>query len=232
MSSSLRYQDIRFDRSVLGEEVLRGGHILESASLYNKLDARTAIGADYTYSHVDVVRRHHGPFDIHSAMGAADYELSPAWTLSGGAGIVYLQGTPFTPAHNAPTARVSLDRRRGGTSFHVGYLRSYIPSFGLGGTSANQEVGVAFRTPLFNNRHVYTVQSAVFRDDTPLAELALQLPFRSLRTFSVIGWEPDRWVRIEGFYARVQQTTLRFGGQVYRNQVGFQIVTSKPVRIQ
>jgi hypothetical protein len=30
----------------------------------------------------------------------------------------------------------------------------------------------------------------------------------------------------------VQQTTLRFGGQVYRNQVGFQIVTSKPMRIQ
>ena len=232
ISSSLRYQDIRFDRSSVNEDLLRGGHILESMSSYRRtLDARTAVGADYTYSHVDVAGDL-TPFDIHSIMGAADYALSPAWTLSGGAGVVYLQGTAFTTAHEAPTGRVSLDRRRGATTFHVGYLRSYIPSFGLGGTSTNQEVGVAFRMPLFNQRHLYTVQSGVFRDDTPLAELAFQLPFRSLRTFSIIGWEPDRWVRIEGFYARVQQTTLRFGGQVYRNQVGFQIVTSKPVRIQ
>jgi hypothetical protein len=232
VSTSLRYQDIKFDRSLLGDDVLRGGHIVESTSSYRyRLAARTAIGADYTYSHVDVVGDI-TPFDIHSAMGAADYELSPAWTLSGGAGIVYLQGTPFSPAHNSPTGRVSLDRRRGGTTFHVGYLRSFIPSFGFGGTSSNQEVGVAFRTPLFNNRHLYTVQSGVFRDDTPLTDLAFQLPLRSLRTYSIIGWQADRWVRLEGFYARVQQTSLRPGGQAYRNQVGFQIVTSKPMRIQ
>jgi hypothetical protein len=232
VSTALRYQDINFDRSAIGEDILRGGHILESTSSYrHSLNARTAVGADYTYSHVDVVGDI-TPFDIHSIMAAGEMQLSPAWTLSGGAGVVLLQGTEFTPAHNAPTGRVSLDRRRGATTFHVGYLRSYIPSFGLGGTSSNQEVGVAFRAPLFNNRRLYTVQSGVFRDDTPLAELAFQLPFRSLRTFSTIGWEADRWVRIEGFYARVQQTTLRAGGQVYRNQVGFQIVTSKPVRIQ
>jgi hypothetical protein len=122
--------------------------------------------------------------------------------------------------------------RRNGTMFHVGYLRSYIPSFGFGGTSTNQEVGVSFRTPLFNNAHVYTTQSGVFRDDTPLTDLAFQLPLRSLRTYSIIGWQPDRWVRLEGFYARVQQTSLRAGGQVYRNQIGFQIVTSKPMRMQ
>ena len=201
--------------------MLRGGHILESTSRTDtSSDARIAIGADYSYSHVDVVGDI-TPFDIHSAMGAADYELSPAWTFSGGAGIVYLQGTPFTPAHNAPTARVSLDRRRGGTTFHVGYLRSYIPSFGLGGTSANQEVGVAFRTPLFNNRHVYTdAIGGVPRRHS--RSPSSRFSCRSARSgrFSIIGWEPDRWVRIEGFYALVQQTTLRFGGQVYRNHVG------------
>jgi hypothetical protein len=39
-------------------------------------------------------------------------------------------------------------------------------------------------------------------------------------------------VRIEGFYTRVQQTSLHVGGQLYRNRVGFQIVTSKPMRVQ
>jgi hypothetical protein len=232
ISSSLRYQDVTFDRSLTVSDPLRGGHILESITDYRyKVDARAALGADYSYSRAGVVGDAE-PFNIHSAMAAADYEFSPAWTFSGGAGIVYLQETAFSPSHSSPTWRASLDRHREGTTFHVGYLRSYIPSFGLGGTSDNQEIGVGFRTPLFHNRHFYTTQSAVFRDDTPITDLAVQLPFRSLRTYSILGWEPDRWVRIEGFYARVQQTTLRFGGQVYRNQVGFQIVTSKPMRIQ
>jgi hypothetical protein len=231
-STSLRYQDVTFDRSLLDEAPLRGGHILESLTSYRyKLNARLAVGADYAYTRAAVLGDL-DVFNIHSAMAAAGYDLGPAWSLSGGAGVVYLEATSFSPSHSAPAGHVSLDMRRNGTMFHVGYLRSYIPSFGFGGTSTNQEVGVSFRTPLFNNPHVYTTQSGVFRDDTPLTDLAFQLPLRSLRTYSIIGWQPDRWVRLEGFYARVQQTSLRAGGQVYRNQIGFQIVTSKPMRMQ
>ena len=58
------------------------------------------------------------------------------------------------------------------------------------------------------------------------------LPLRSLLVYSIVGWEPQRWVRIEGFYARAQQSTLRPGGDVNRNRVGVQIVTSKPMRMQ
>jgi hypothetical protein len=39
-------------------------------------------------------------------------------------------------------------------------------------------------------------------------------------------------VRIEAFYARVQQTSRQVGGELFRNRVGFQIVTSKPMRVQ
>ena len=59
-----------------------------------------------------------------------------------------------------------------------------------------------------------------------------QLPLRSFRTHTLLGWEPQPWVRLEGFYSRVQQRSLRAGGQLSRNRIGFQIVTSKPVRIQ
>jgi hypothetical protein len=58
------------------------------------------------------------------------------------------------------------------------------------------------------------------------------LPLRSLLTYSIVGWEPQNWVRLEAFYARTQQSTLRPGGEVDRNRVGFQIVTSKPMRVQ
>ena len=72
----------------------------------------------------------------------------------------------------------------------------------------------------------------MYRDNEPLTDLVQQLPLRSLRTYSIVGWEPQRWVRFEGFYSRVQQTSLRAGGLLYRNRVGIQIVTSKPMRVQ
>ena len=53
----------------------------------------------------------------------------------------------------------------------------------------------------------------MFRDDQPLTDILNQLPLRSLRTNSVIGWTPQVWVRVEGFYSRSQQSSLRFGGQ-------------------
>ena len=73
--------------------------------------------------------------------------------------------------------------------------------------------------------------SAVFRNDRPLTSTFEQLPLRSLRTNSVLGFSPEPWVRLEAYYSRVQQTSLRAGGQLFRNRVGFQIVTSKPVRV-
>ena len=110
-------------------------------------------------------------------------------------------------------------------------MRSFIPSFGFGGTIQNQEAGVGYRTALFGSRRWYTDHSAVFRDDSPLTAMVEQLPLRSLRTNSVLGFAPQPWVRLEAFYSRVQQSSLRAGGLVYRNRVGFQIVTSKPVRV-
>jgi hypothetical protein len=165
-------------------------------------------------------------------MAAADYELSPSWTFSGAAGIVYLQQTALTAAHQAPAWRASLDRHRELRTFHIGYERSYIPAFGFGGTVQNQQVGVSFTTPLFNSRRFYGTGSAVFRDDTPVTDIQLQLPLRSLRTYAVFGWQPGPYVRVEAYYARVDQSSLRAGGQLYRDRVGFQIVTSKPMRIQ
>ena len=97
---------------------------------------------------------------------------------------------------------------------------------------ANKEANVGFRLPLFGSRRFYTDNSAVFRDDQPLVNTGLQLPLRSFRSYSIIGWEPDQWVRIEAFYAWVRQTSLQPGGELSRNRVGFQVVTSKPMRMQ
>ncbi len=226
------YQDISFDRPITEINELRGGHVFETLGTYRrKLDERLAVGGDYSYRLATVFGETEA-FNIHTGLAAVDYALSPSWSLSGGGGIVYLQQTALTAAHTGPAWRISLDRHRSSATFHVGYTRSYIPSFGFGGTIANQEVGVGFHLPLFNSRHFYTTNSAVFRDDSPLTDTTEQLPLRSLRTYSIIGWEPEPYVRIEGFYSRVDQSSLRVGGQLYRDRIGFQIITSKPMRIQ
>lgn len=241
-TSSVSYQSVTFDRPEAEIDILRGGRIFESMNTWRlKVSERAAIGADYSYRRA-LVTGDVEPFDFHTAEAALDYELSPLWSLQGGAGVVYLQKTLLTEAHAGPAWRVSLQRSHAGTTFHVGYLRTFIPSFGFGGTVESQDVGVGFRTPLFHSRHFYLDGSAVFRDNQPLTGVAAiadpltgalqQLPLRSLRTNTILGWEPQPWVRIEAFYSLVQQTSLQVGGYIDRNRVGFQIVTSKPMRMQ
>jgi hypothetical protein len=229
---TLSYQLVDFDRSADVRANLRGGRVFESSDAWrHKFNGRLAVGMDYSFRRASVIGDLE-PFYLHTTEAAVDYELSPLWGFSGGAGVVYLQDTALTAARTGPAWRASLERHAGGRSFHVGYIRSYIPSFGFGGTIQNQEVGVGFRTPIFGSRRFYTDNSAVFRDNQPLTATGEQLPLRSLRTYSIIGWEPQPWVRFEAFYARVQQSSLRAGGRLDRNRVGFQIVTSKPMRMQ
>jgi hypothetical protein len=232
LSNSVNYQMVDFDRSADVKAILRGGRVLESMNGWrHKFDSRLSMGADYTYRRATVVDDPE-TFNIHTTEAALDYELSPAWSFSGAAGAVYLQATAVTAARTGPAWRLRIERHRQRATFHAGYIRSYIPSFGFGGTVQNQEVGVGYRTPLFGSRHFYIDNSAVFRDNQPLTDTVEQLPLRSLRTYSILGWEPQPWVRLEGFYSRVQQSSLRAGGQLFRNRIGFQIVTSKPVRMQ
>ncbi len=232
ISSSLSYQDVSFQNSEAFRAFLRGGHIAESLTAYrHTLTPRLSAGVDYSFRRASVLGDE-AQFNISTIEAAADYALSPVWSMTAGAGAVHLQANALSAARTGPAVRFSLDRHQEGRVFHVGYLRSYIPAFGFGGTVQNQELGVGFRTPLFHSRHFYTEHSLVFRDDSPLTPLLDQLPLRSLRTYSIVGWAPQGWVRLEAFYARVQQSTLRDGGQVDRNRVGFQIVTSKPMRMQ
>ncbi len=232
VTSSLSYQDIEFQQSETFQPFLRGGHILESLTEYRyRLTSRLSTGGDYSFRRSSVLGDP-TPFNIQTVQAAVDYQLSPAWAMSAAAGVVFLQASGLNQASTGPALSLSLNWRQEHASFHAGYLRTYLPSFGFGGTNQNQEVGVGFRTPLFNSRHFYTDQSLVFRDDKPLTASFEQLPLRSLLTYSIVGWEPQAWVRIEAFYARSQQTTLRPGGEVDRNRVGLQIVTSKPMRMQ
>jgi hypothetical protein len=232
LAGSFGAQTVRFDRAEVPGGFLQGGHAIDfTGGWRHHLSGRLGVGADYSLRRAVAIDEVEA-FIIHSTEGALDYELSPTWSMSASAGLVFLQANALTQGRTGPAWRLGVERHRAGTTLNAWYLRSYIPSFAFGGTIASQEVGFGMRAPLFHSRYWYTEHSAVFRDDQPLTDLLNQLPLRSLRTNSVIGWTPQRWLRIEGFYSRSQQSSLRFGGQVYRNRLGVQIVTSKPVRIE
>ena len=134
----------------------------------HKIDSRLAVGADYSFRRVVGRRRPRALQHPHDRGGgrlrAVPRLVVQRWRRRG------------LPAGDAAHARRGPARRgargsialHGRTLFHVGYLRSYIPSFGFGGTVQNQEIGVGYRTPLFGSRHFYSDNSAVFRDDQPL----------------------------------------------------------------
>jgi hypothetical protein len=232
LSTALNLQSISFDRPEEVRAFLRGGRMFESITAWRrKMNGRMALGADYGYRRATIADDP-TPFHIQTTEAAIDYELSPSWSFSGAGGVVYLHATPTTSSSTGPAVRLKIERQRNRTTFHAGYIRSYIPAFGFGGTVSNQEFGVAYRTPLFGSRAFFLDNSLVYRDNEPLTETPNQLPLKSLRTQTVVGWAPQPWMRIEGFYSRVQQTSLRAGGLLYRNRIGFQIVTSKPVRMQ
>jgi|SRR5581483_6547458 len=233
LSFTSDYQDIKFERSDLAAAAfLRGGQIFDNLAEYRRrVSPRLALGGDYTFRRALVVG---DPdfFNLHGIEGAADYDLSEVWSISAAAGIVYMQPTAALSARTGPAFRVGATHRHATTALHVSYIDSYVPAFGFGGVIKSQELSASFRMQLFHSRRWYTENSIMFRNDTPVAATDLELPLRSLREYSVFGWEPDRWVRFEVFYARVDQTSLRPGGELYRDRIGFQIVTSKPMRIQ
>jgi len=195
------------------------------------MTSRLSLGTDYTFRRALIVNSVE-PFDLHSVEGGASYEISPLWVVDGSAGVVHLAANATAESRTGPALRFALERHRELRTLRFEYIRSYIPSFGFGGTVRDEEVSFALRTPLFHSRRFYTEQRVMYRDDQPLTTEFQQLPLKSLRTHSMIGWAPNNWVRLEGFYAHTQQTNHLVLGQLYRNRIGFQIVTSKPMRMQ
>jgi len=226
------FQTVHFEEPLTVDNILYGGHVYEAGGgWHHRLNSRLSAGTDYSFRRALVVGSIE-PFDLHSVESGVGYALSPSWSLDASGGLVFMAANSVAQSRVGPAWHVALERHREARTLRVEYLRSYMPSFGFGGTVRDEEITLAFHTPLFHSRRFYTEQRVMYRDDVPLTTEFQQLPLRSLRTYSMIGWAPQNWVRIEGFYARTQQTNRLAFGQLYRNRVGFQIVTSKPMRMQ
>jgi len=232
VSSALQYQHVTFDLETnLYRPYLRGGWAASSMNGYRRrLDERVSLGADYRFERSQV-RLDIDSANAHTIQGVLDYKLSSRWSFSGGAGVAILTANIATVGEVAPAFRASLEQTDRGRHFHLGYMQGILPAFGLGGTKNTKEASVGYFTPLFHSRHFYTDNSADFRDNQPVVLAVDPLQLRSLRTYSTLGWMPQPWMRVEAFYTHLTQSSLVAGGRLDRNRIGFQITTSKPMRI-
>jgi hypothetical protein len=229
LEAGYSFMRVDFDRDIEAFELLRGGHVhTGSASLGQRLSSRASAGGEYTIrlANLEGLGRE---LRFQHAGGTFAYDISRRLTVSGAAGLSWLVDNEADDVRVGPYVRAGLSNGWRRTTLSLGYTRSYIPTFGFGGTAQSQELRAGIRTSLLRNR-MYLDGALTTRETDPL--VAEELTLRSTWARGAIGYALHRWLRLEGYYQYTHQDTRVAGGRVHRNRVGVQMVTSRPMRLQ
>jgi hypothetical protein len=238
LSSIYHFQWFEFDRP--GDpvsSVLQGGRSHSvSVGVRESLTSRLKVGGDYTIQRANTGQPalepgeqvELGGFTIQNAEASVSYQVTPTILVDGGGGVSYL-ALPGEGTRTGPAAHVSLSKKTEHTELSVSAKRSFVPAFGFGGSSSNQEVRAAVRVP-FSRKRAYVDGSIAWRDSEPVLERELRL--RGLWLQTSVGYAFQRWLRLEAFYNGAFQDTTIAGGRIDRNRIGVQVVTARPMRLR
>lgn len=233
LTATYNFEWVSFDATQEFANVLRGGHSHGvTLGWHRTLSTRLTLTADYDLQRSTVTERVAGnpigDFNIHNASAGVEVKLSPSAHAYAAGGIARVGVTSFGPARSGPAWRsgVTYQRRHAGTE--IAYTRSFVPSYSFGGTLQNEEVMALLRY-LFT-KHLSARSSFSWRSNQSLA--AGEPDLRSIWFESSLAYELRNWLKVEGFYIRARQTIERPGGLLDRNRVGFQVVTSNPIRVR
>jgi hypothetical protein len=223
------------DDPLLADEFQQGGHSHgASAALQHVVSKPLSIGAEYDMRHATQGTRDAGAvdgaqqFDVQNALGTIELRLNERYELSGGAGLSWLSISDTGDRRTAPALRISLSRSGSRVAWVVGYRQSFLPSFGFGGTTQNQEFTANILAPL--TRRIDVSSGIAVRQNEPLTG---DLPsLKSIWARSSVSYLATRWMRVEAFYAQSFQDSQLPGGRVDRMRVGVQVVTSTRMRIR
>jgi hypothetical protein len=232
--ASYNVQWVDFDHSAAGSEALRGGHSQgASMSLRHAVGPRLTLTADYDVTHA-ITHAIVGPldqaFDIQNLWAGADYKLSEQMHVFGAGGASRLGVTDLSEPRIGPAWRAGLVRNFRKVVVDVEYSRSYVPAYGFGGTTQNEELSAHTQLPLA--RRVYTSASVSWRRNDPLILTVINPPLRSFWLEAVLGYAATPSLHVEGFYGGTHQTIDRPGGVTDRNRFGLQVTTTKPMRVR
>jgi hypothetical protein len=227
LALSYNFQVVDFDQSSPAASRLQGGYSHgASVDVRHLLNARLSLTADYQFQHAAL--RRDQTFDIHNGWVGVDYKLSELTHIYGAGGLSRLGVTEFGTERTGPAWRAGLVHGIRTATVDVHYSRSFVPSYGFGGTMQNEEATARLRTPI--GRRVSASTAFSLRRDDPLT--FGEVPLRSYWVEGTLGYAATPWVRIEGYFAGTHQTITRPGGELDRNRAGIQVVTGRPVRIR
>jgi uncharacterized protein (PEP-CTERM system associated) len=226
--ASYHFQWVQFDQIQAYADALRGGHSNgASASLRHVLSAHTTLLADYDVEHAQVGAAG-DLFDVQNSSVGLDRKLSERLHVYGAVGMSHLNVSALGPARTGPSWRAGLTRQFREAGVDVSYSRSFVPSYGFGGTMQNEDLTTRLRWTL--SRSLSVQVSGTWSRNEPLTPG--DLPLRTLWADATLGYQLQRWARVELFVSGTQQTIDRAGGVLDHNRVGIQIVTTKPMRVR
>ena len=228
MTLAYTTQWIGFDQSGAFAQLLHGGHSQGgAATMRHQVSSRATLVGNYDYQHagVDAIDT---SFDIQTTTAGLEYRLTDLTTVSVGVGISHLNLNALGPSRTGPAWHASLTRQFRRAGLDLSYSRSFVPSYGLGGTMENEEALGRARLPM--TRRLYAQAALSWRRNEPLSIGELRL--KSWWYSGGVGYSLTPWLRAEGFYNGAHQTIDRPGGLLNRNQIGFQLIVTQPMRIR
>jgi hypothetical protein len=161
--------------------------------------------------------------------GIVNYRLGEFTEASFSGGLARLSDDLRDITRSGPYVRASISHLTGRALLGAGYERSFVPSFGFGGSTLSQQVrGWVDFPPI--GRRLYTQASGWWRQTDPLVPLDVKRDNYQIR--ATAGYAIARTIRAQGFYAFSGYTAVRTGIQVDRNRIGAELVLFQPMRIR
>jgi hypothetical protein len=227
LSSRYTLRTVDFEEGEFATSLLGGREHEVAVTLARALSPRLTIGGEFGIRRADI-RQISDEFGSYTGSATIEYEISPSTSIAGGAGVSRLDPGLTLEPRIGPAIRASLTRRARLLVMSVAYQRSFVPSFGFGGTFQNEEVQATVHVPFARSR-AYVDGSVARFNAEPLVET--QPDLRSFWLSGTVGYRFTRWLSGEGFYSHTDQNTQVAGGKLGRRQIGFRMRATKPVKL-
>jgi hypothetical protein len=224
---SYRFQHVSFERNPEVPTVLYGGSGHGVAlSLKHAIRERTALTADYDIEQATVVNG--DAFGLQAGSAGAEHSLSDVLKVFGSAGVSRLGTGPNYAARLGPAVRLGLVRQSPTLGVSLRYSRSFVPSYGFGGTTHNEELATTVRAPIARRLHTYA--TLAWRRNEPLN--VTHLPLQTLWFHGSLAYTVFEGIQLEAFSTGTHQTMDAPAGRVDRYQFGLQVTAGRTARIR
>lgn len=229
---NVRYENtwVKFDRLAQVPEVLLSDGSINGleASVRRRLSERLSLGVEYGIRRASLEEGQRTVW-FNDVGGVIGYAVGPHTRATVSGGYSFLQDASLDRDRQGPYLRAGITHTLDRVMFGASFEKSFVPSFGFGGTTASQELGGYVRMPLNRNR-LYVQSSAFWRRTDPL--LLEELHLDTVQARNTFGYGVARWVRLEAFHVFTRQDSRVTGGEINRQRAGLQVVVSQPMRMQ